>query len=202
MNIGMVSIGLVVIVASGAAIAGVFGAHSKPLGHPIGNAGGKVIYNFKVKDIDGKEVMLSKFKGKVLLVVNVASRCGNTPQYTALEKLYEAHKKEGLVILGFPANNFMGQEPGSDAEIKTFCTSKYNVSFPMFSKVSVKGDDTAELYKWLIASSDRPQDDIEWNFAKFVIGRDGKVHNRIGPGVHPDSPEVVAAVTAALAETH
>ncbi len=198
MKAGIALLILFGVVGTSVVLASAFSRHGVKLAEPVGNAGGKVIYKFNVKDIDGKEVKLSKFQGKVLLVVNVASRCGNTPQYTALEKLYEDHKKEGLVVLGFPANNFMGQEPGTNAEIKTFCCSKYNVSFPMFSKISVKGDDTAELYKWLIASSDRPNDDIEWNFAKFVIGRDGKVFKRIAPGTHPDSPEVVAAVNAAL----
>src|ERR1700747_1379555 len=106
----------------------------------------KSIYDFKVKDIDGKDVSLSQYKGKVLLIVNVASLCGNTPQYKDIETLYEKYKSKGLVILGFPANNFMGQEPGSNAEIKAFCTKEYAVTFPMFSKISVKGDDIAPLY--------------------------------------------------------
>jgi glutathione peroxidase len=159
----------------------------------------KSFYNFTMTDIDGHKVRLSKFKGKVVLVVNVASFCGNTPQYKALEALYEGHKDQGFVILGFPANNFGAQEPGSDPSIKEFCTSKYNVTFPMFSKISVKGQDEHELYQWLISNSDRPKDDIEWNFAKFVIGRDGKVFKRIKPQVKPDETEVTSAIDAALA---
>jgi glutathione peroxidase len=158
------------------------------------------IYGFKMKNIDGKDIPLAKYRGKVLLVVNVASKCGNTPQYAALESLYKNYQHKGLVVLGFPANNFGQQEPGTNAEIKEFCSATYQVNFPMFSKISVKGDDEADLYKWLIANSDRPDDAIEWNFAKFVIGKDGKVFKRIAPGVKPDSPEVMDAITAALAQ--
>ena len=157
-------------------------------------------YAFKMQDIDGKVVPLAKFKGKVLLVVNVASKCGNTPQYDALESLYEAKKKSGFAVLGFPANNFGQQEPGSNSEIKEFCTSTYKVKFPMFAKISVKGQDEHPLYKWLRANSNRPNDDIDWNFSKFVIGKDGKVAARFRASVTPDSPEVVAAINAALAK--
>ena len=158
----------------------------------------KSIYDFKLKDIDGKEVKLDKYKGKVLVVVNVASKCGLTPQYAGLEKLYNEYKSKGVVVLGFPANNFGGQEPGTEAEIKTFCTATYNVTFPMFSKISVKGDDTHPLYQWLLASSDRPKEDIEWNFAKFVIGKDGKEVKRLTPRDVPESPAVKEAIEAAL----
>jgi glutathione peroxidase len=158
------------------------------------------IYDFKVQTIDGKNVSLKRFRGKVLLVVNVASKCGNTPQYAALEAMYTKYKDKGFAVLGFPANNFGAQEPGTNAEIKEFCSATYGVNFPMFSKISVKGDDEAPLYKWLIASSDRPNDDIEWNFAKFVIGRDGKVVARIAPKVKPDDPTVTDAVEKALAQ--
>ena len=151
-----------------------------------------------MKDIDGKNVPLSKYKGKVLLVVNVASKCGLTPQYKALEALYREKKADGFVILGFPANNFGAQEPGTETEIKQFCTGTYDVTFPMFSKISVKGEDENALYKWLIANSDR-HEDIEWNFAKFVIGRDGKVAKRISPKSTPDSEEVRAAISDAIA---
>ena len=157
------------------------------------------IYDFKMKNIDGKDVKLSRFRGKVLLVVNVASKCGNTPQYTALESLYKDNRGKGLVVLGFPANNFGQQEPGTDAEIKEFCSATYQVNFPMFSKISVKGDDEDPLYKWLIANSDQPDEQIDWNFAKFVIGRDGKVFKRFKSRVKPDSPEVMDAINAALA---
>ena len=158
------------------------------------------LYDFKAVDIDGKPVALKKFKGKVVLVVNVASHCGNTKQYEGLEKLYKENKAKGLVIVGFPANNFGGQEPGTNAEIKTFCTGKYNVTFPMMGKVSVKGDDRAPLYKWLVENSDRPTEDVEWNFAKFLVGRNGKLVKRIKPGDTVEQPEVKAAIEAALAK--
>jgi glutathione peroxidase len=157
------------------------------------------IYEFKVKDIDGKEVNLAQFKGKVLLVVNVASKCGLTPQYKGLEELYQEYKDKGLVILGFPANNFGNQEPGSEKEIKEFCSLNYRVTFPMFAKVSVKGDDIADIYRWLIANSDRPKDAVEWNFGKFLIGRDGKVIKRFAPMTGPTNGEIKAAIEAALA---
>ena len=156
------------------------------------------IYDFKMKNIDGKPVALKKFKGKVILVVNVASQCGFTPQYKGLEELYRKYKDKGVVVLGFPANNFNGQEPGTDAEIKTFCSSKYDVTFPMFSKISVKGEDMSDLYKWLIQSSDRPKDDIEWNFAKFVIGKDGRVVKRFKSQDTPMSPAVTSTIEEAL----
>ena len=157
------------------------------------------IYDFKMKNIDGKDTPLAKYKGKVLLVVNVASKCGLTPQYTALEKLYTDYEKKGFVILGFPANEFAGQEPGTNEEIKTFCTGTYHVTFPMFSKIVVKGGEMHPLYQWLIANSDRPKDDIEWNFAKFLVGKDGKVIQRFDTRITPNDPKVIAAIDAALA---
>ena len=157
----------------------------------------KTIYDFTMKDIDGKDVSLSKYKGKVILVVNVASKCGLTPQYKALEALYRENKEKGFVILGFPANNFGSQEPGTNAEIKEYCSLTYDVTFPMFAKISVKGEDEHPLYKWLIANSDR-DDDIEWNFAKFVVGKDGKVVKRIAPKTAPDAPEVKDALAPLL----
>jgi len=177
------------------------GACAKPTmetSEPTAPVAAKTIYDFKLKDIDGKEVKLEKFKGKVLVVVNVASKCGLTPQYAGLEKLYQEYKGKGVVVLGFPANNFGGQEPGTEAEIKTFCSSTYNVTFPMFSKISVKGDDTAPLYQWLLANSDRPKEDVEWNFAKFVIGKDGKLYKRLSPRDTPESPAVREAIDGAL----
>lgn len=159
------------------------------------------LYDFTLTDIDGKPVKLEKYKGKVLLIVNVASKCGLTPQYNGLQKLYSENKDKGLVVLGFPANNFGGQEPGTEEEIKTFCTTNYNVTFPMFSKVSVKGNDTHPLFKWLIASSDRPTEEIEWNFAKFLVGRDGKLVKRFSPRETPDSETVKTAVNKALASS-
>ena len=149
-------------------------------------------YSFKMKNIDGQPVKLSHFKGKVLLVVNVASRCGFTPQYAGLEKVFQEYHGRGFEVLGFPANNFGGQEPGSDPEIKQFCTGNYNVTFPMFSKISVKGDDEHPLYRWLISQSDRPNDDIEWNFSKFVIDKHGKVVARFKSASTPESPNLSA----------
>jgi glutathione peroxidase len=162
------------------------------------NAFGAGIYDFTMKSIDGTPVPLSSFKGKVVLVVNVASKCGYTPQYTGLEALYEKYKDKGLVIVGFPANNFMAQEPGTDAEIKTFCSTKYNVSFPMFSKISVKGEDKAELYKFLTDATANPTTggEIKWNFTKFMVDRNGKVVQRFEPAVTPEQMD--AAVAAAL----
>jgi len=132
--------------------------------------------------------------------VNVASKCGFTPQYTALESIYEKYKDRGLVIVGVPANNFAQQEPGTDAEIKTFCSTKYNVTFPMMSKVSVKGDDKAPLYQYLTDQSTDPQfaGDIKWNFTKFLFDRDGKPVARFESAVKPDSPQVVEAIETAL----
>ena len=133
--------------------------------------GEKTVYDFKVKNIDGKEVSLSQYKGKVLLFVNVASMCGNTPQYKDIENLYKKYSDKGLVVLGFPANNFMGQEPGSDKEIKDFCTREYAVTFPMFSKISVKGGNQAPLYKYLTSKAENGVADAEvtWNFQKMCI---------------------------------
>ena len=176
------------------AMAGAFAVKSEPKMPPAHS-----IYEFKMKNIDGKEISLDKFKGKVLLVVNVASKCGLTPQYEALEETYEKYKDKGFVVLGFPANEFNGQEPGTNEEIKQFCTGKYNVSFPMFSKIVVKGDGINPLYQWLIGSSDRPKDDIEWNFAKFLIGKDGKVVKRFEPKMKPDDPAIIAAIEEQLA---
>jgi glutathione peroxidase len=161
---------------------------------------GASIYDYTMKSIDGKPVPLSDFKGKLVLFVNVASRCGYTPQYTGLEALYEKYKDQGFVIAGFPANNFLSQEPGTDAEIKTFCSTKYNVSFPLFSKLSVKGEDKAPLYQFLTDKKANPSTggEIQWNFTKFLVDRDGPVIQRFEPDVEPQSKEIEAAVEAAL----
>jgi glutathione peroxidase len=166
------------------------------------SAQSKSIYNFTMDSIDSKPVNLGSFSGKVVLIVNVASKCGFTPQYTALEALYEKYKDKGFVIVGVPANNFMSQEPGTNEEIKTFCTNKYNVTFPMMSKVSVKGDDKAPLYTFLTDKSSDPQfgGDIKWNFTKFLFDRSGNPVARFEPATTPDSPQVIAAVEAALAK--
>jgi glutathione peroxidase len=155
---------------------------------------------FKLKDIDGKDLDLAQYKGKVVLLVNVASKCGLTKQYTALQALYEKYKGQGLVVVGIPANNFNGQEPGSEAEIKEFCSSKYNVTFPMTSKISVKGEDQHPLYRFL-TSKDTNGDfagDIEWNFAKFLVDRNGNVMARFASKTTPDDPKLVGAVEKAL----
>jgi glutathione peroxidase len=162
---------------------------------PAAMQGSNNIYDFSLKTIDGTPLPLSEYKGKVVLVVNVASKCGFTPQYEGLEAVYKKYKSEGLVVLGFPANNFMSQEPGTNDEIKQFCTRKYNVDFPMFSKIDVKGDSEAPLYHYL---TEAKGGEIKWNFTKFLIGRDGKILARFEPAVKPDSPEVTAALEAAL----
>ncbi|MBS1710034.1 MAG: glutathione peroxidase [Armatimonadetes bacterium] len=167
--------------------------HTTPLDTTAEN-----IYAFKLKNIDGKDTGLDKYKGKVLLVVNVASKCGLTPQYEGLEALYKKYKDKGLVVMGFPANEFGGQEPGSNEEIKKFCTGKYDVTFPMFSKIVVKGEETHPLYKWLLSQTPQHQD-IEWNFAKFLVGRDGKVIQRFHPKTTPEDKDLVASLEKALA---
>ncbi len=158
------------------------------------------IYDFTLKDIDHKEVNLAQYRRKVVLVVNVASRCGFTPQYEGLQKLYAKYKDRGFVILGFPANNFMAQEPGTDEEIKTFCSAKYNVTFPIFSKISVKGDDIHPLYKFLTSKETNPDfgGDIKWNFSKFLFDKNGKVVARFEPAVKPESDPMIQAIEKAL----
>lgn len=157
------------------------------------------IYEFKAENIDGQEVSLEEYKGKTLLIVNVASKCGYTPQYEGLQALYESYKDEDFVILGFPANNFKGQEPGTDEEIKQFCTLEYGVEFPMFSKVSVKGDDQAELFTYL-TSLENPdfKGDIKWNFEKFLVSKEGKLLRRFRSNVKPQSKELVSAIKSDL----
>ena len=156
------------------------------------------LHGFTVKDIDGKDAELSKYQGKVVLVVNVASKCGHTPQYKQLQEVFEKYKDKGFVVLGFPANEFGKQEPGTDAEIKGFCASKYNVTFDMFSKIVVKGEGIAPLYQWLTSKDGKFGGDIKWNFTKFLIGKDGRIINRFEPGVKPDDAKVIEAIEAAL----
>ena len=153
------------------------------------------VHEFTMKDIDGKPVALSQFKGKVVLFVNVASRCGYTPQYSGLESLYRKYKDRGFVIVGVPANNFGGQEPGSNEEIKQFCSRKYDVTFPMMSKVSVKGGDITPLYAFLTSAKGG---DIGWNFTKFLVGKDGKVIERFESSVAPEAPELVSVLEKAI----
>jgi glutathione peroxidase len=160
----------------------------------------KTVLDFTLKNIDGKETVLSEYKGKALLLVNVASKCGYTPQYEGLQALYTKYKDQGLVVIGIPANNFGAQEPGTNEEIKQFCTLKYNVSFPMFAKISVKGDDIHPLYKFLTDKTTNPQfgGDIKWNFNKFLVGRDGKIIARFESGDKPEGEKVMQAVEQAL----
>jgi glutathione peroxidase len=164
--------------------------------------GGKqaMIYNFAMKTIDGKEVNLSQYRGKALLLVNVASQCGYTPQYEGLQKIYAKYKDRGLVVLGFPANNFGAQEPGTDQEIKTFCSTRYNVTFPMFSKISVKGPDQHPLYQYLTNAATNPQfaGEIKWNFNKFLIDKQGNIAARFDSKDAPESETVVTAIEKAL----
>jgi glutathione peroxidase len=170
---------------------------------PDSKAGSKddaaYVLGFKMKRIDGTEEDLSMYKGKVIVMVNTASQCGYTPQYEGLQKLYEDRKDAGLVILGFPANNFGAQEPGTNEEIKTFCTRKYSVTFPMYSKISVKGADQAPLYAYLTKDTGPGiAGDIKWNFTKFLVDKDGKVIQRFEPAVTPDSKEVTSAIEKQL----
>lgn len=154
------------------------------------------VHEFTMTDIDGNEVSLSEFEGKTLLIVNVASKCGLTPQYEELQALYAQYEEEGLVILGFPANNFMGQEPGTDAEIKAFCSDNYNVTFPMFSKISVKGKDIHPLYQFLTTTTESK---VKWNFQKYLVDKDGNVVTYFTPRTKPLDDEVVTAIRSLLA---
>ena len=158
--------------------------------------------NFKMKSLAGKEVDLNQYQGKVLLVVNVASACGLTPQYTQLQSVHEKYAKDGLAVVGFPCNQFGKQEPGSDAQIAEFCKSEYKVSFDMFSKVDVNGDQACPLYKHLTALDTKPKGagPVAWNFEKFVIGRNGQVVARFEPRTKPDAPEVLKVIEAELAK--
>ena len=177
------------------------------------------LHDIPLKAIDGQDSSLAGYRGKVLLVVNVASKCGLTPQYSGLESLYQTKRAEGLEVLGFPANNFKGQEPGSDDEIASFCSTQYDVHFPLFSKISVLGEDQHPLYAALtekqpVATGDGPfreklkgygvnpenQADVLWNFEKFLISRDGDVVGRFAPDVAADDPRLVAAIDAELAK--
>jgi len=160
------------------------------------------VLDFKMKDIDGNDVKLKKYKGNVLLVVNTASKCGYTPQYEGLQAIYAKYKDQGFYVLGFPANNFGGQEPGTDPEIKEFCSLKYKVTFPMFSKISVKGDDQDPLYKFLTSKETDPNfaGDITWNFNKFLVDRKGNIVARFSSKDKPESETVAQAIEKYLAE--
>lgn len=157
------------------------------------------LYDIPVKDIDGTATNLSAYKGKVLLIVNVASHCGFTKQYTALESTHMKYSGQGFAVLGFPCNQFGGQEPGSNEEIKQFCTSKFSVTFPLFDKIEVNGANRHPLYLMLAGKDSPYAGDIKWNFTKFLIGKDGKILKRFESKVTPDSPEITSAIEAALA---
>jgi glutathione peroxidase len=156
------------------------------------------LHDFTAKTIDGDERSLREYEGKAVLVVNVASQCGLTPQYAGLEQLHETYS--GLAVLGFPCNQFGAQEPGTEAEIKDFCTTRYGVRFPMFAKIDVNGESAHPLYKWLTSEPAAPEGagPIKWNFGKFLVGKDGRVLARFAPTVTPDDPELVAAIERAI----
>jgi glutathione peroxidase len=158
------------------------------------------LFDFKQKTLDGKDKNLADFKGKAVLVVNVASKCGLTPQYAGLQKLHEKYAARGFEVLGFPCNQFAGQEPGSAAEIADFCERNYGVTFPMFAKIDVNGANRAPLYQWLTSQPTQPDGagDVMWNFGKFLLDKQGKVVARFNPRVAPDAPELTAAIEKAL----
>lgn len=158
--------------------------------------------NFKMKSLEGKEIDLKEYQGKVVLMVNVASRCGATPQYEALQALHKTFNDDGFVVIGFPCNQFGAQEPGTAEEIRSFCSDNYSVTFPLFAKIDVNGDNAAPLYQYLTSQETKPKGagKIGWNFEKFLIGRDGEVIARYGTGVQPDSDQVVNAIRAELAK--
>jgi glutathione peroxidase len=160
----------------------------------------KTIYGFTMNDIDGNPVNLAKYKGKVVLIVNVASKCGYTPQYEGMETFYKQYKEKGVEILAFPANNFMSQEPGSDAEIKEFCSKNYGVTFPVFSKISVKGSDMDPLYKFLTSKEQNGLMDapVKWNFQKYLIDREGRLVTFFDPGTKVSDDKVTAAIQSLL----
>ena len=157
------------------------------------------IHDIAVTDIDGKATTLAPFKGRVLLIVNVASECGYTSQYAGLQELFGKYAAKGLSVLGFPCNQFGGQEPGSNADIKKFCAANFRVTFPLFAKIEVNGANRHPLYAALAGQGSPTPGNVKWNFEKFLVGRDGKVVARFGAGADPDSPEVIQAIEKALA---
>jgi glutathione peroxidase len=167
---------------------------------PAAMFGASSVYDFSMSSLDGKPMSMADFKGKVLLLVNVASYCGYTPQYQGLEAIYEKYKDQGLVVVGFPANNFGGQEPGTNSQIKDFCERTYHVKFPMVAKVSVKGSDKTPIYQFLTSPAANPTTvgEIQWNFTKFLVDRSGKVIQRFEPEVEPESRAMVSAIEKAL----
>lgn len=198
----MIKIGLVIIVFAAVAVAGAaykFGFVFNPT--PTEPPAVGSLYEFTMKDIDGMDVKLNAYSGKVVMIVNVASKCGYTSQYEGLETVYKKYKDQGLVILGFPSNNFMGQEPGTEKEIKEFCSTKYGVTFPMFSKISVTGADQHPLYTFLTSKKSNPEfgGDISWNFNKFLVDREGRIVARFGSNDKPEGEIVTASIERYLA---
>jgi glutathione peroxidase len=175
---------------------------TQPTTQPMSSDAVAPVLHFTMKSLDGKDVNLGQYQGKVILMVNTASKCGNTPQYAPLEALYKKYADQGFVILGFPSNDFGRQEPGTDVEISAFCTKNYGVTFDMFSKVDVKGDNMCDLYKYLTSEdTDKPfAGEITWNFEKFLIGRDGNIVARFKPKTKPDTQEVIKAIETELAK--
>lgn len=167
-----------------------------------GTAKAPAALNFKMRSLDGKEVDMGKYQGKVVMIVNVASKCGLTPQYEQLQAISEKYEPKGLAVLGFPCNQFGAQEPGTAQEIKEFCRTKYGVSFPIFAKIEVNGEDACPLYKHLTSLDTKPKGPgkIDWNFEKFIVGRNGEVVARFAPKTKPDAPEVIKVIEAELAK--
>lgn len=176
----------------------VFALLATLLAFPLLALAGSSLQEIPFKTMEGKDASLRNYSGKVVLLVNVASRCGNTPQYAALQKLYTDYASKGFVVLGFPCNDFGGQEPGTNAEILQFCSSKYNVTFPILDKIHVKGSEQHPLYAALTGPGAKFPGDVKWNFGKFLIGKDGEVIARFEPRTAPDDPKVTAAIEAAL----
>jgi len=183
----------------GLAVIALFAARG---GLAAGDATMGSLYDIGVKTIDGEDTTLAPYKGKVMLIVNTASKCGFTGQYKGLESLYETYGKDGLVVLGFPCNDFGGQEPGTNEEIQQFCSTKFNVTFPMFDKLKVKGEGQHPLYTFLTSKETNPEhaSNISWNFNKFLVGRDGTILGYYGSRVKPESDELVGAIKAALGQ--
>lgn len=193
----MLKVVFVILILAAVAVAGAayrYGFIFNPT--PTAAPAERSVYDFSMKNIDGQDIKLDAYKGKVVMIVNVASKCGYTPQYEGLEAIYKKYKDQGFEILGFPANNFMGQEPGTEKEIKEFCSTKYGVTFPMFAKISVTGADQHPLYTFLTSKQSNPEfgGDISWNFNKFLLDRNGKVVARFGSKDKPEDAAVIGAV--------
>jgi glutathione peroxidase len=189
------------MVLSGRFLLPVLGALLMSVSTQAANTGNNIL-SHTVRSIDGQSVTMDKYKGKVVLIVNVASQCGLTPQYTGLQKMYEKYKDKGLVVLGFPCNQFGGQEPGTNEEIQKFCSSKYHVTFDMFDKVDVNGDGAAPLYQQLTGLDAQPKGagKVRWNFEKFLVNRQGDVIGRFDPKITPENQDLVSLIEKALAE--